>query len=126
MYDDGCHLKKFATNPVRSTLTNTAKRIGSMEIVVDKMHFRGHVDDWCKCNCNPNDFDELKIVSVHLFSSTLLYATFYKKIQVDTEVCEQTFSWLSRYSRISRHMNRPHFMFYLLYVCELHNRKKLS
>ena len=37
----GCHLRKFATNPVRSTLTDTARRIRDMEIVVDKMHFRG-------------------------------------------------------------------------------------
>ena len=35
-------------------------------------------------------------------------------LQVDSEVCEQTFSWLSRYARISKHMNRAHFMFYIL------------
>ena len=62
MYDDGCHLKKFATNPVRSILTDTAKRIRDMEIVVDKMHFRGHTDRWCKTHCNPNDFDQLQTV----------------------------------------------------------------
>ena len=62
MYDDGCHLKKFATNPVRSTLTDTATRIQNMKIVVDKMHFKGHIDQWCKHHCNPNDFDELQMV----------------------------------------------------------------
>ena len=64
-YDDGCHLRKFANNPVRSTLTDTTKRIAAMEIVIDKMHFKGHIDPWCRRNCNPNDFDELKKVHVN-------------------------------------------------------------
>ena len=44
-------------------------------------------------------------------------------VQVDTEICEQTFAWLSRYARITRHMNNSHFKFYILYLCDLHNRK---
>ena len=35
-YDNGCHLRKFANNPVRSTLTDTTKRIVAMEIVNHK------------------------------------------------------------------------------------------
>ena len=46
--------------------------------------------------------------------------------QVDTEICEQTFSWLSRYARITKHMNKQHFLFYLIYICDLHNRKRLQ
>ncbi len=29
-----------------------------MEIVIDKMHFKGHIDLWCRQHCNPNDFDD--------------------------------------------------------------------
>ena len=47
-------------------------------------------------------------------------------MQVNTEVCEQTFSWLSKYSRITRHMNRERFLFYLLYLCYLRNNYKLQ
>ena len=47
-------------------------------------------------------------------------------MQVNTEVCEQTFSWLSKYSRIARHMNRERFLFYLLYLCHLRNNYKLQ
>ena len=54
-YDDGCHLRKFFRNPVRSTLTDTTDRIAKMEIVVDRFHFSNHTDNWCKKNCNPND-----------------------------------------------------------------------
>ena len=60
IYDDACHLKKFAINKSRSTQTETTQRIISMKMVVDRFHFPGHVDSWCKKNCNPNDFDELK------------------------------------------------------------------
>ncbi len=64
IYDDGCHLKKYATNPERLTKTPTAQRIGSVNIVVDRFHFPGHVDPWCKEHCNPNKFDALKEASV--------------------------------------------------------------
>ena len=43
-------------------------------------------------------------------------------LQVDTEVCEQVFSWMSKYARITQHMNRQHFLFYLLYLCDSRNR----
>ena len=52
-YDDGCHLRKFAQNPSRKDLTPTTKTIASTNIVVDKMHIRGHTDKWCLENCVP-------------------------------------------------------------------------
>lgn len=64
VYDDGCHLRKFATNKIRCDLTETAKRISKMEIVIDRMHFKGHVDQWCRQNCNPDNFDRLKSVCI--------------------------------------------------------------
>ena len=63
-YDDGCHLKKFACNSKRKDSTTTSKWISSLDIVVDELHFRGHVDKWCHEHCNPNDFDELNKVHV--------------------------------------------------------------
>ena len=36
--------RKFTNKPVKSTLTDTTKRIAAMEIVTDKMHFKGHID----------------------------------------------------------------------------------
>ena len=67
VYDDGCHLTKFAINPVRSMLTDTSKKIKDMNTVVDKMHFKGHVDRWCWQHCNPRDFDELDEVCIDLY-----------------------------------------------------------
>lgn len=59
MYDDGCHLKKFATNTKRINQTSTAARLASLKIVVDKMHFKGHVDAWCHQHYDPYKFPEL-------------------------------------------------------------------
>ncbi len=36
-----------------------------MKIVVDKLHFRGHVYKWCHENCNPH-FDTLRTVCVYM------------------------------------------------------------
>ncbi|CAB3984460.1 Hypothetical predicted protein [Paramuricea clavata] len=61
-YDDACHLLRYAQNPKRLNLTDTSKRIGGTTIVVDKFHFRNHVDEWCKKHCNPykcTDLDEV-------------------------------------------------------------------
>ena len=44
-------------------------------------------------------------------------------LKVDTEVCEQTFSWLSQYGKITRHMNQNRFIFYIVNLCELRNRR---
>ena len=61
-YDDGCHLKKYATNPKRANHTATAKKIASMNIVIDKLHYKGHTDAWCKKHCDPYKFDGLNKV----------------------------------------------------------------
>ena len=42
-YDDGCHLRKYAYNECRRGLTTTTKKLASTEIVIDRMHFRGHI-----------------------------------------------------------------------------------
>ena len=43
-----------------------SKMLGKMDMVVDKLQCRNHVDRWCKANCNPHDRNELRGVSVCL------------------------------------------------------------
>ena len=59
MIIDGCHLRKYSRNPVRAKLTDVATRMSRWNIVIDKMHFSGHSDPWCRENCNPNNVKEL-------------------------------------------------------------------
>ena len=104
-YDDACHLKKFAQNEKRANQTKVAKAISEMEIRVDKMHFTNHVDRWCQKNCNPHDcpaFDG-----------------------INTEVCEQTFYFLSKLKHGIRHMNKARYNLFLYYVFNLYNEMKL-
>lgn len=61
-YDDACHLKRFARNPVRKDLTIQTKQLASVEMSVDKMHMKGHTDPWCKANCDPVNFTKLNKV----------------------------------------------------------------
>lgn len=64
IYDDGCHLRKFAQNRSRRDLTSAAKRLSEISIVVDKMHMKGHVDRWCKENCDARNIEELREVNI--------------------------------------------------------------
>ena len=64
IYDDACHLKRYACNPSRANETDTTKHISCSHIVVDRFHFPGHVDLWCKEHCNPNKLEELNNVKL--------------------------------------------------------------
>ena len=99
VYDDACHLKKFAIK--RGHLTETTKYISECDIFCDRLHFANHVDRCCATHCNPAHCDKLK--------------------GVNTESCEQIFSWLSKYAYITRYMNRHRFYFFILDMCDLHN-----
>ena len=65
-YDDGCHLKRYACNPARSEVTTTANRLASLNYVIDRMHFKGHIDPWCHKHCDPSKLKELENVRVLL------------------------------------------------------------
>lgn len=64
-YDDGCHLRKYARNPIRANKSATAVKLAELNIVIDKMHFSGHIDEWCKTTCNPYKIKELDKVYMH-------------------------------------------------------------
>ena len=51
-------------NPTRATATTTAGRISSLNMVVDRFHFPGHVDSWCHMNCDPNKHEKLEKVVI--------------------------------------------------------------
>jgi len=51
--------EKVLTEPSRSSATETMKLLASLNIVVDKMHMKGHTDSWCKKHCDPQLFSEL-------------------------------------------------------------------
>ena len=99
IYDDGCSLKKYVTN--KSSLlfkqtTERAKKLAETRIVVDRFHFKSHVDEWCRELCDPDLYDDLK--------------------DVNSSICEETNYWFSKYKYIFKHMNyeRYHFLLYIV------------
>ena len=65
-YDDRCHLKKYTINPSRCDLTETTKILSNVTIAVDKMHMAGHIDPWCKKECDPHIYPDLQKVTFML------------------------------------------------------------
>ena len=37
-----------------------------MNIAIDKLHFKGHIDAWCKEHCDPHKFEDLNDVSTFM------------------------------------------------------------
>ena len=54
-------------------------------------------------------------------SNFIIYSLFLNKQDMNTEVCEQLFSWLSKFAPITKHMNRWRFLFLMLYLVDNHN-----
>ena len=67
-YDDGCPLRRYATNPCRRNLTPQSIQLANTEIVIDKLHMAGHTDTWCRQHCDPKSFKELDNVSYIVWS----------------------------------------------------------
>lgn len=40
-------------------------KLANTEIVIDKMHMKGHTDVWCHQNCDPHAFKELERVNMN-------------------------------------------------------------
>ena len=51
---------------------------------------------------------------------------FHAAQDANTEICEQTFSWLSNFKSMVRHMNKATFQLFILRMCWLHNEHKLA
>ena len=101
IYDDNCHMAKFALknakvnpNELTNFLANDVRK------TIDKFHFINHIDEWCIQHCDPNKIDDL--------------------IGVNTEICEQLFRKVNSHSNC-KSMNEPRYFLFWLYILDLHN-----
>ena len=76
-YDDACHLKKYAQNPICNELTEVAKRLNNITMVCDRFHFRNHVDSWCKKKLQPSHMQWARGKSHLRVSATLQFHQFW-------------------------------------------------
>ena len=64
-----------STQPIlvgETWLLRTTQAISQMSIVIDKMHMAGHVDAWCKENCDPHKFRDLDKVCFQLMFAVIV------------------------------------------------------
>ena len=63
IYDDNCHLSRFASNKKRATRNVVTQLFADIRKYVDRFHFGNHVDKWCIENCNPYDAPQLNNIN---------------------------------------------------------------
>lgn len=90
------------------------------------MHWKNHKKTeqtlYCQEHCDPNTLgDEHSKVS--LVRSLLQTPRSFSHVsqQVNSEVCEQTFSWLKQFRDTARYMRPGHFLFFALVLCNMRN-----
>ncbi|KAL6751136.1 hypothetical protein V8C86DRAFT_2440210 [Haematococcus lacustris] len=101
VYDDMCHLLRWALK--RAHLHPEIKRFTTASHAVDVFHFvHNHKGVWCDKMVNPLNVPALK--------------------GVNTEVCEQRFHHINKYSGMLRRMSRERFNWTLLTIVDLDHR----
>ena len=108
IYDDACRFRLFLQKKGdKQELSPRLQKItpDKVKYVVDKMHIKGHVDPWCKANCDPQWFPDLKLIN--------------------TQVCEQTNYWGNRYKFSLKYMNFLRYNFFLFIIFNEFNKIKL-
>ena len=101
IYDDNCHLARFALRKnLRKKNETTEFFAEKVRKNVDRFHFGNHIDPWCIENCDPNKVRELD--------------------GVNTEVCEQLFNKVNSHSNC-KSMNESKYFLFWLYNLDLHN-----
>ena len=98
LYDDACHLVRYANN--ESKRNDECRKMGEIEMYVDKFHFRNHIDPWCVENCDPTKIKELD--------------------DINTPICEQLFKKINRHTNC-KSMNEARYFMFWMYNLDMHN-----
>ena len=93
LHDNACKFAAFIKN--RSQLNPIMQHLSTLDMRVDRHHFRNHVGKKCRLNHNPDKCTELN--------------------NVNTSIMEQVNNWFGRYRHSARYMNQARFTFYLTF-----------
>jgi len=128
-YDDTCHLHKFIHLPRRAAkyASNTLwQQLSGIRFFIDRFHMRNHVDKWCIKNMDPEREDILPDMRCRWDPWTRPMGPNGNQMgKVNTEICEQTFSWLQGYKNSTRHMGEARFRWFLLTMCWMRNEARV-
>ena len=98
LYDDACHLVRYAKN--QRDRNPECKAMSEIPMYVDKFHFRNHIDPWCIANCDPTMIKDLD--------------------DINTPVCEQLFKKINRHTNC-KSMNESRYFMFWMYNLDMHN-----
>jgi len=99
VFDYGCGAEKFFELHPAVFQEHDYERF---KCFVDRFHFGSHKDEFCLNNCNPDHCPGLDYIN--------------------TEACEQLFSWLGKYKFQVANMSLVTYTFYLNQLLLWHNR----
>lgn len=105
VYDDACHLCKYARNLERMAYSDGCRFMGQLDMKIDRLHYPNHVDPWCKKHMNPKKDKDLE--------------------GVNTVVVEQSFKHYNKYKNCKT-MNSVRFHFLFLYMIDLNNLDRVG
>ena len=105
IYDDACHLVQYSRNKKIAERNEITKFFSERKFVIDKFHFKNHVDAWCHENCDPHKVPELD--------------------SMNSEICEQLFRSINQ-KKNCKGMNEPHFFLFWLINLEMHNLEMMG
>ena len=99
--DNGCNLRRFFEKRPE-LLASIGKELGNgFEIIVDKFHYESHDVAYCRQYCDPHKLPEADLVN--------------------TEACEQFFSWLGNIRRCVVGQDIELFKFMITELVTIHN-----
>ena len=111
--DNACALMKFATNPKRRHRTEVTECLNTLHYMLDIWHAVNHT------SCLQDPRINWILDPRHLANASLRGA-------VNTEACEQAFSFLDRITYVSMTMGPGHFAMFLYIMFDLENNKVYS
>lgn len=104
IHDDACHVRRFAHKHQGRSELGRRLAFPRMHYIIDKLHAKGHVDEWCKQHCNPSVPQNAELIA-----------------GVKTSMCETVNSVIGRHKYMLRHMRGLTGAFFMHEVFEIRN-----
>ena len=111
--DNACALRKYAQSPVRANRNELARLLSRLHYVLDVWHRANHT----ACLADP-------VTAAFIDPLNSMNRLFLQN--VNTEACEQAFSWLDTVTYVALGMTRGRFQIFLYMMMHLANEKIMA
>ncbi|CAF1102745.1 unnamed protein product [Brachionus calyciflorus] len=105
IYDNSCHLSEYCQSKIENGETEYSI-FKETYFVIDNFHIKNHCRSKCTEKHSAKNFEELK--------------------SINTQICEELFSRISKSKHNTKHMGKNHFIFYYLVLFDSMNKLKYN